>query len=127
MNATGSSTSWLSQAATRTMRFCWPFGRWGCSATICQQASSEHQPPVQSYLLKNVSSRLTTRKHQRKLPVPMREGSDVYALMPDGTKIKLSPLEAVTHAGAWGEVIRGAFVHQSTAPSAPPVSSSRRE
>lgn len=114
MNATGSSTSWLSQAATRIMPLLWPFGNWGCSDTICQQVSSEQPHPVRSYLQKSMSSRLTTRTHQRRLPIPQREGSDVYVLMPDGTKIKLSPLEAVTHAGAWGEVIRGAFVHRMT-------------
>jgi hypothetical protein len=46
----------------------------------------------------------------RKLQIPLREGGKLYALNPDGTKIPVSRLEAVTQARAWCDVCFAGFV-----------------
>lgn len=50
----------------------------------------------------------------RQLPIPLRQGSDIFALMPDGTKVPVTPLSASTHAKAWMEVVAGAMVWEKT-------------
>lgn len=53
---------------------------------------------------------LTTRK----LPIPVRNGGDIFAIMPDGSRVKVDPLAAVTHARAWNDVVFGGYVHERT-------------
>lgn len=50
----------------------------------------------------------------RKLQIPLREGSDIFALMPDGTKVALEPLEASRVAQMWTEVVSGAWCYEKT-------------
>lgn len=64
---------------------------------------------------KRESKPLTSPKpFLRKLPIPEREGSDIYVVNPDGSRIRLEPLEAKLQAEAWSEVIFGAFVYEKT-------------
>ena len=51
---------------------------------------------------------------RRKLPIPIREGSDIFVLNPDGTKIALDALEAKVQAEAWNNVVMGAFVFEKS-------------
>lgn len=53
-------------------------------------------------------------QNRRKLPVPIREGSDIFVLNPDGSKVALDALEAKVQAEAWNSVISGAFVYEKT-------------
>lgn len=56
----------------------------------------------------------------RKLAIPVRDGSDIFAIMPDGSRIPVTPLAASTHAKAWLEVVSGAMVYEKTKlPSGP--------
>jgi hypothetical protein len=48
----------------------------------------------------------------RLLQIPLREGSEVFVLNPDGAKVPVSRLEAVTQARAWNDVCFGAFVYE---------------
>lgn len=50
----------------------------------------------------------------RKLPIPVRDGSDIFAIMDDGSRIPVTPLAASTHAKAWLEVVSGAMVYEKT-------------
>lgn len=57
---------------------------------------------------------MTPNPTTRKLPVPVRQGSDIFAIMPDGERVKVDPLAAKTHAMAWVDVISGLAVYQGT-------------
>jgi hypothetical protein len=50
--------------------------------------------------------------HRRLLQIPLREGSDIFVLNPDGAKVPVSRLEAVTQARAWNDACFGAFVYE---------------
>lgn len=59
------------------------------------------------------SSRSTSPSpHLRRLAIPLREGGKIWALNPDGSRVELSHLEAVTQARAWNDVCFGALVSQ---------------
>lgn len=61
------------------------------------------------------SSRSTSPSPQRrKLPIPIREGSDIFAIMDDGSKVALDALEAKVQAQAWFEVVSGGYVFEKT-------------
>lgn len=63
------------------------------------------------FLPKRRSKQLTSPPlNRRKLQTPLREGSDIFVLNPDGTKVPVTRLEAVTQARAWNDVCFGAFV-----------------
>ena len=49
---------------------------------------------------------------RRKLQIPLREGSQIFVLNPDGTKVPVTRLEAVNQARAWNDVCFGAYVFQ---------------
>lgn len=74
---------------------------------------------IPDFLPKFGSSRSTSRTPQhpkqgtpaRKLPIPLREGSDIFVLNPDGSKVALDALEAKVQAQAWFEVVSGAMVY----------------
>jgi hypothetical protein len=51
---------------------------------------------------------------RRKLQIPLREGSQIFVLNPDGTKVALEPLEAKLQAEAWFQVVAGGFVFEKT-------------
>ena len=51
---------------------------------------------------------------KRKLAIPVREGSDIFVLNPDGSKVALDALEAKVQAQAWFEVVSGAMVFEKT-------------
>lgn len=51
---------------------------------------------------------------RRKLPIPIREGSDIFVLNPDGSKVALDALEAKLQAQAWFEVVSGGYVFERT-------------
>jgi len=60
-------------------------------------------------------SHLTSPKNPpRKLPIPIREGSDIFVLNPDGSKVALDALEAKVQAQAWFEVVSGGYVYEKT-------------
>jgi hypothetical protein len=59
-------------------------------------------------------SKQLTSHPRRKLPLPIREGSDIFVINPDGTKVALEPLEAKLQAEAWFQVVSGAFVFEKT-------------
>ena len=46
--------------------------------------------------------------------MPIRDGSDIFAIMPDGERVAVEPLAASSHAKAWLEVCAGAMVHEKT-------------
>jgi hypothetical protein len=50
----------------------------------------------------------------RLLPAPLREGSDIFVIMPDGTKVAMEPLQAKLYAEEWYQVISGAWVYEKT-------------
>lgn len=50
----------------------------------------------------------------RQLPIPIRVGSQIIAVMPDGERVSVDSLAAVTHAQAWQEVVGGALVYELT-------------
>jgi hypothetical protein len=50
----------------------------------------------------------------RRLPIPVRDGGDIFAIMPDGERVAVTPLAASSHAKAWLEVCAGAMVHEKT-------------
>lgn len=50
----------------------------------------------------------------RRLPIPVREGSQIIAVMPDGERLPVDSLAAVTHAKAWQEAVGGALVYELT-------------
>lgn len=52
--------------------------------------------------------------NRRRLPIPIRQGSDIFAIMPDGERVKVDPLAAKTHAMAWVDVVTGLAVYQGT-------------
>jgi len=63
------------------------------------------------FLPKRRSKQLTSQPpNRRRLQTPLREGSAVFVLNPDGTKVPVTRLEAVTQARAWNDVCFGAFV-----------------
>lgn len=50
----------------------------------------------------------------RTLPIPIREGRQVYVIMPDGQKVPIDPLVASEHMKAWVGVIGGLYVREET-------------
>lgn len=50
----------------------------------------------------------------RILPIPIRQGSDIFVIMPDGRRVAIDPLVAITHGKAWAEVVAGALVYEKT-------------
>jgi len=67
------------------------------------------------FLPKRRSKQLTSpTPNPRRLPRPIREGSDIFVLNPDGTKVALEPLEAKLQAEAWFQVVAGGFVFEKT-------------
>lgn len=50
----------------------------------------------------------------RTLPIPIRQGSDIFVIMPDDSRVAIDPLVAATHARAWAEVVTGALVYEKT-------------
>lgn len=61
------------------------------------------------------SRRLTAQpQNLRKLQRPLRDGSDIFVLNPDGTKVAVEPLEASNQARAWLDVVSGAMVYEKT-------------
>ena len=66
-------------------------------------------------LPKRKSKPLTSQApNRRKLPLPIREGSTIFVLNPDGSRTDLTALEAVTQARAWNDVCFGALVRRET-------------
>jgi hypothetical protein len=64
---------------------------------------------------KRKSKPLTSPAHRlRKLPRIYREGSDIFAEMPDGSKIALEPLEVKLYAMDCFEVICAGLVWEKT-------------
>lgn len=57
---------------------------------------------------------LKTKPLGRQLPVPVREGSQIIAVMPDGERLPVDSLAAVSHAKAWQEAVGGALVYELT-------------
>ena len=64
------------------------------------------------FLPRRGSKPLTSQpQRRRKLQIPLREdGNKLFVLNPDGTKVPVSRLEAVSHARAWNDACFGAFV-----------------
>ena len=56
----------------------------------------------------------TQTPNLRSLPVPIRDGGDIFAIMPDGSRIAVEPLAASSHAQAWAAVVAGAMVFEKT-------------
>lgn len=66
-------------------------------------------------LLKRKSNQ-STFPPVRTLPIPIRDGSDIFAVMPDGSRIPVTPLAAASQARAWLDVVAGAMVYEKTKP-----------
>ena len=106
--------SWLKRAAMAGLRFAFLLlsGLW--SATWYLLVFAVLLPWLSLDLLpKRRSKQLTSQApFRRKLQTPLREGSDIFVLNPDGTKVPVTRLEAVTQARAWNDVCFGAYVFQ---------------
>lgn len=63
---------------------------------------------------RRLQSTIQTPQFRRKLPIPIREGSQIIAVMPDGERVPVDSLAAVTHAKAWQEAVGGALVYELT-------------
>lgn len=108
--------SYFSRAATST----WLWIYW-CAAMLFRATVLALAIPVLAvylipdFLPKLGSSRSTSPSPQRrKLPIPIREGSDIFVLNPDGSKVALDALEAKVQAEAWSNVVMGAYVFEKT-------------
>ena len=67
------------------------------------------------FLPKRGSKPLTSPiPNRRLLPLPIRDGSDIFVIMPDGERVPVEPLAASSHAKAWVEVCAGAFCYEKT-------------
>jgi hypothetical protein len=53
-------------------------------------------------------------KPTRKLPIPIRQGKQIFVIMPDDSRVEVEPLAAATHARAWLDVVAGGYVRSVT-------------
>lgn len=108
--------SWLKRAAMAGLRFAFLLlsGLWSATwyllvfAGLLLWLSLDLLPSRKSKPLTSPTP------NRRKLPVPIREGSDIFVIMPDGTKVDIEPLQAKLYAEEWYQVIAGAFVYERT-------------
>lgn len=106
--------SWPKRAMTSAML-------WSCrfmSGLVCRLWSALVFAALAVLLLPDLLPRRTrqsmTQPTTRKLPLPVRHGSDIFAIMPDGERVKVDPLAAKTHAMAWVDVVTGVAVYERT-------------
>lgn len=103
--------SWPKRAATSTVRLIsllldWLFWMLACLVamfglvTMLLSSASEKPAPMKPFT--------------RKLPIPIRQGSDIFVIMPDDTRVPVEPLAASQHAKAWMDVVGGAMVYEKT-------------
>lgn len=113
-----STISWSRRARTLIARSTWLLRSWS-SQTIAYLAGSFVLGLIVLSDLRRsrrLQSKTPTPPFRRKLPIPIREGSQIIAVMPDGERVPVDSLAAVTHAKAWQEVVGGALVYQMTKP-----------
>ena len=105
--------TWLKQAATRAgqcaswLLICIVSGVWYLLvlAVLLPWLAIDFLPKRGSKPL------ISQPQRRRKLQIPLREdGNKLFVLNPDGTKVPVSRLEAVSHARAWNDACFGAFV-----------------
>jgi hypothetical protein len=108
------AATWLKQAATRA-------GQCGSWLLICTVSVGWFLMALLvllpwlalDFLPSRKSKQLTSQvPFRRKLQIPLREGSQIFVLNPDGTKVPVTRLEAVNQARAWNDVCFGAYVFQ---------------
>lgn len=111
-----STTSWSKRVMTLIARSTWQLSSW-LSQTIAYLVGSFVLGLIVLSDLRRsrrLQSKIQTPQFRRKLPIPIREGSQIIAVMPDGERLPVDSLAAVTHAKAWQEVVGGALVYELT-------------
>lgn len=69
---------------------------WGILSSVFQESSVKPEKPG------------------RKLPIPIRQGSEIFVIMPDDSRVKIEAIHAASHARAWVDVVAGLAVHEVT-------------
>lgn len=116
-----STVSWKERVRTLTARSIWQLSNWSLQTIAYLVGSFVLSLIVLSDLRRSRTLQSKTPTHQlktklqvRRLPIPVREGSQIIAVMPDGERVPVDSLAAVTHAKAWQDVVGGALVHHLT-------------
>ena len=52
-------------------------------------------------------------KPTRTLPIPIRQGSEIFVIMLDDRRVKIEALHAALHAKAWVDVVAGLAVYEA--------------
>ena len=101
---------------TSIARSTWQLSSWLLQTTAYLAGSFVLGLIVLSDLRRGQRLQSTTPTHpfRRKLPIPIREGSQIIAVMPDGERLPVDSLAAVTHAKAWQDAVGGALVYELT-------------
>jgi hypothetical protein len=111
------ATGWLKSTATYGRRTLLQLLTWivsaGMLAWVCFVCALILLPDIVSFRRRQ-SKTQEPGPNTRPLPIPIRVGGDIFALMPDGSRVPVSPLSASTHAQAWLEVVAGAMVFEKT-------------
>ena len=68
---------------------------WGILSSVFQESSVKPEKP------------------SRKLPIPIRQGSEIFVIMPDDSRVKIEALHAASHARAWVDVVAGLAVYEA--------------
>lgn len=110
------TTSWSKRVRTSIARSTWQLSSWSLQTIAYLAGSFVLSLIVLSDLRRSrrLQSTTPTPPFRRKLPIPIRVGSQIIAVMPDGERVPVDSLAAVTHAQAWQEVVGGALVYEMT-------------
>lgn len=108
--------SWSKRVRTSIGRSTWQLSSWSLQTAASLAGSFVLGLIVLSDLRRSrrLQSKTPTPQFRRKLPIPIRVGSQIIAVMPDGERVPVDSLAAVTHAQAWQEVVGGALVYELT-------------
>lgn len=115
------TTSWSKRVRTSIARSTWQLSSWSLRTIAYLAGLFVLSLIVLSDLRRSRRLQSTTLTPQlkpkppaRQLPIPIRVGSQIIAVMPDGERVPVDSLAAVTHAQAWQEAVGGALVYELT-------------
>lgn len=121
------AASWTKRKAIRTLLFCWQCVSYIFSLGFYLLAMCGFVLWLAMDFLPKKKSMSTPEPRRRKLPIPIREGGKVYAILPDDSRVEIEILTAASHARAWTECVTGVAVWEQTRvrPSKQPDASNR--
>lgn len=121
------AASWIKRKAIRTLLFCWQCVSYMFSLAFYLLAMCGFVLWLMMDFRPKKRSTNIPEPYKRQLPIPVREGGRIYAVMPDNSRVEVEILAAASHARAWTNCVTGVAVWEQTRvrPSKQPDASNR--